>query len=231
MLVTSPLPCFFCWCSPVLVCSCGDKRQDDHAMPEHLISSFWVGWALLILFLQIWQLFAPVGVVSLAMLFIAGGRDTTRPAGAAWLGENGFERRGCCGGWVQRCFFNAAGEPGCLRPLFLRSRPVPYADGEMADHFPPGAWAWVTCTTVLHLIIHLSLCGTNECWPFEGLAHQTASTLLVFMLVGRCLYRSLPAAGQQGNQARFSNTVLCADDPVYPEPFLHLSFAGYSTDM
>jgi hypothetical protein len=87
MLVTTTVTLFFLLVLTGIGLLLWQKRQDDHAMPEHLITSFWVGWALLILFLQIWQIFFPVGVVSLAVaVHRSHNRILPRPVGRCWVG-------------------------------------------------------------------------------------------------------------------------------------------------
>jgi hypothetical protein len=231
MLVTTTVTLFFLLVLTGIGLLLWQKRQDDHATPEHLITSFWVGWALLILFLQIWQIFFPVGVVSLAILVIA-----------AIIGY--YRARRALLGWVKVVSKGAAavmvGFSGAF--LMLLANQATFARYSY-DHglYHLQMVKWLTTFPLVPGLgnLHHRFAFNNSSFlyaaqmnvgVFEGLAHQTASTLLIFMLVLRGLIAVYRLLGQ-GNQARFSHVFYVLTIPFVLNHVLTSSFAGYSTDI
>jgi hypothetical protein len=231
MLVTTTVTLFFLLVLTGVGLLLWQKRQDDDAMPEHLITSFWVGWALLILFLQIWQIFFPVGIVSLGLLFIA-----------AMIGY--YRARQALLNWVKLVPKGAAAAVAGFSGAFLMLLANQATFSRYSyDHglYHLQMVKWLTTFPLVPGLgnLHHRFAFNNSSFlyaaqmnvgVFEGLAHQTASTLLIFMLVLRGLiavYRLL----QQGNQARISHVFYVLMIPFVLNHVLTSSFAGYSTDI
>jgi hypothetical protein len=231
MLVTTTVTLFFLLVLSGVGLLLWQKRQDDHAMPEHLITSFWVGWALLILFLQIWQIFFPVGMVSLGLLFIA-----------AIIGY--YRARQALLNWVKLVPKGAAAAVAGFSGAFLMLLANQATFSRYSyDHglYHLQMVKWLTTFPLVPGLgnLHHRFAFNNSSFlyaaqmnmgVFEGLAHQTASTLLIFILV-LCgliaVYRLL----QQGNQARISHVFYVLMIPFVLNHVLTSSFAGYSTDI
>jgi hypothetical protein len=231
MLVTTTVTLFFLLVLTGVGLLLWQKRQDDDAMPEHLITSFWVGWALLILFLQIWQIFFPVGIVSLGLLFI------TALAGY-------YRARRALLGWVKLVSKGAAVVIVAFSGAFLMLLANQAAFAHYSyDHglYHMQMVKWLTTFPLVPGLgnLHHRFAFNNSSFlyaaqmnvgVFEGLAHQVASTLLVFMLVGRCLlavYRLL----QRAEYAYIQNTLYVLMLPFILYYIATSSFAGYSTDV
>jgi hypothetical protein len=231
MLVTSTVSLFFVLIFTGTGLLFWRQKQDDTPMPEHLFSSFWVGWALSILFLQIWQLFAPVSVISLAILVIGMGVGFYRNRSPILL-------------WVKMVSKWAVIVAGAFNGAFLlllsnQAAFARYSYDHGLYHMQMVKWL-TTYPLVPGLgILHHRFAFNNSSFlyaaqinvgPFEGLAHQVASTLLVFMLVGRCLlavYRLL----QHAEYAYIQNTFYVLMLPFILYYIPTSSFAGYSTDV
>jgi hypothetical protein len=207
------------------------KKQGDRLFPEHLVTTFWVGWALSILFLQIWQLFAPVSMLSLAILVVGMllGLYLARKSIFTWLKT--------ASKWALAV--TAALSGAFLLLLANQATFARYSYDHGLYHLQMVKWLTAFPLVPGLGILHHRFAFNNSSLLyaaqmnvgfFEGLAHQTASTLLVFMLVVRCfiaLYRLV----QQGTQARFSNIFYVLMIPFILNYILISSFAGYSTDV
>jgi hypothetical protein len=231
MLVTSTVSLFFMLIFTGTGLLFWRQKQGDTPMPEHLFSSFWVGWALSILFLQIWQLFAPVSVISLAILVAA-------------MGVGFFLARKAVLAWVKTASKWGMAVTSALSGAFLlllanQATFARYSYDHGLYHLQMVKWLTAFPLVPGLGILHHRFAFNNSSLLYaaqmnvgflEGLAHQTASTLLMFVLVVRCfiaIYRLV----RQGTDARFSNIFYVLMIPFILNTILTSSFAGYSTDV
>jgi hypothetical protein len=206
-------------------------RDQHDGLPEHLAAAFWTGWALTILFLQIWQLFAPVGLLSLAMIILGTASGI-------------FLRRRLLLSWVKTASKGAAAVVVAFSGAFLLllANQATFARYSY-DHglYHMQMVKWLTTYPLVPGLgnLHHRFAFNNSSFLyaaqlnvgiFEGLAHQVASTLLIFVLVGRGLiavYRLV----QQGTQARGGAVFHVLIIPFILYSVLTSAFAGYSTDV
>jgi hypothetical protein len=206
-------------------------RDRYNGFPEHLLTAFWVGLAIAILFLQVWQLFAPVGMVSLAILVLGA---------AAGI----FLQRRLLLTWIQTSAKPAAAVTAAFGGAFLMllANQATFARYSY-DHglYHMQMVKWLTTYPLVPGLgnLHHRFAFNNSSFLYaaqlnagmlEGLAHQVASTLLIFVLVG-CGLTAVYRLIQQGSQARLVNVFYVLMLPFILYYVLTSAFAGYSTDV
>jgi hypothetical protein len=206
-------------------------RDPDAPKPESLIAAFWTGWAITLVYLQIWHLFYKVGLLSLLPLAIAGAAGWVRYGRPFWAWLRSLPAR--------TALINTG--IAALFLLLLSNQAIWSSWPVDLGLYHTQTVKWISEYAIIPGLgnLHHRLAFNNSSflyaaqlntWVWSGLAFYLTNTLLVFALGLRSLV-ALNRVLQDRQPLHLTDVYYSFFMPILLFYVSTALFAGYGTDV